>query len=310
MINISKDDLNSLERIGSGTFGCVYKKDDDTVYKIYYKNVSDHTGFAVSNPCLYLPKRHFNSLKARLNNVDNVSHIKDFIYVDGAFGGISLPYYEGETLNNVMDYPLKLKIDLSKQMIKINKDLTKKLIYKTDHKLNNMVLSDNKVKFIDLDDVKNHPFFVPDLLFRTSCINGLGETVQTFFKIHKHLPIPISVSKDITREKWFYSPSYKRIDKYMDYMEEEKNIIFINSETDISKLKELLSRHPLKIVYVVEKKNDEKEYLQIINKLKEENIQLFDFTIYDKMKNYSDIENVKESYLLSNKELLKIPQKN
>ena len=35
MIYLGKKELDNLEYIGSGKFGCVYKKDDDTAYKIW-----------------------------------------------------------------------------------------------------------------------------------------------------------------------------------------------------------------------------------------------------------------------------------
>lgn len=310
MINICEDDLKDLEKIGHGTFGCVYKKNDEIAYKIYYKNIKNYSGFCVNNPCLTLPKWHFYLLKSRLSKTKNIEGIKDLIYVNGSFGGVSIPYYEGITLNNIMNYPLKLKIELSKQIVTNSKELTKKLIYKTDHKLNNMILSNNEVKFIDLDDVENHTFFVPDLLFKYESINGIGETIQTFLNMYDHFFIPINISKELLREKSFYSSNYNKIDNYITNIEKEKNIIFINDETDISKLKELINNNNFNVVYVIEKKQDSNYYLQIINKLKEENIQLFDFLNIDNINNYSSIENVNESYLLSKKELVIIPQKN
>ena len=311
MIKIDRDELKDLERIGSGTFGTVYKKDDENVYKIYHITIKDNIrGIGVYNPCLTLSKLHYTTLLSRSKKLKYSGGIKDFIYVDGVFGGVKIPYYEGKTLDKLLDKPLKLKIELSNQIIRNCKELTGKLIYPTDYKLNNMVLSNNEVKLIDLDDKKTHASLTPNPIIRAYSINALGETIQTLFNMYNHHPIPLKVAKEITRDKSFYSFRYNKIEEYINNMKKEKNIIFINEESDIQKLKELINNNDFKIVYLINDKYlEEKPYFELINKFKLNNIELFDFTTIKKIEDYSSIENLNESYLLSNKELKKVPQR-
>ncbi len=304
----SRSDLNKLEYIASGTFGSVYKVDDKTAYKIYHPVIGDkYSGIAVHNPCLSFPKFHYKTLLSRCKKLKYTEGIQDFIYIDGAFGGIKIPYYEGKTLNKVLNEPLSIKIELSKQIIRNCKELTKNLIYSTDYKLNNIILSNNEIKLLDLDDKRTHASITPNIILKTISINVLGETIQSFFNINNHHPVSLKVKKNLERNKHFYSINYSKIEKYINDMEKEKNIIFINDESNVEKINELINNNDLKVVYVLNNKyTEENELLKIINELKINNIKLFDFTTKEKIEDYSSIESVKESYLLSNKELKKV----
>lgn len=311
MIKIDRSELKDLEYIGSGTFGTVYKKDDKTAYKIYHITVKDSIrGIGVYNPCFTLSKVHYSALLSRSKKLKYSGGIKDFIYVDGMFGGVKIPYYEGTTLDKLLDKPLKLKIELSNQIIRNCKELTGKLIYPTDYKLNNIVLCNDEIKLIDLDDKRTQVSLTPNPIIRSYSINALGETIQTLLKMYNHHPIPLKVAKKITRNKSFYSFRYNKIEEYLNNMKKEKNIIFINKESDIQKLKELINNNDFKIVYIINDKCLEEEpYLELINKFKLNNIELYDFITTKKIEDYSSIENINESYLLSSKELKKVPQR-
>ena len=88
MINIRSIDLNSFEKLGSGSFGTVYKADDTYAYKIYHD---------------FIPffKRRTSTLKFnRLMHLDKMLSrnelVKDVINVDGRLRGVLITYYNGK----------------------------------------------------------------------------------------------------------------------------------------------------------------------------------------------------------------------
>ena len=306
MIHITFSDLEKLQRIGSGRFGTVYKKDDKTAYKIYHPTVANLMGTEQDNPTISIPITHYKLLLNRSKKLKYTDGINDLIRINGKIHGVEVNYYNGTTLSKVMNKPIDEKIELSKQIIKKAKELTHYYIYPTDYKLNNMMLEDNEVKLIDLDDQRTHEFLIPSFLFRAMSINALGETIQDFLKLYEHLNVPMDAAKETKREKAFYSFLYKRIEKYIKIMAMKKNIIYIDKETDINKLKEIMTHNDFEIVYSIEEKLEKNKYLEIINNLKKENLQLYDFILSNKIDNYKEIESINEEYILNNKELKKL----
>lgn len=228
MIHITSSNIEKLERIKSGKFGTVYKKDDDIAYKIYHPTVSDDSWKETMNPTLLLPQIRYNVLIKRSNSLKYSGGVIDKLYVDGKFAGVIIPYYDGVELAQLMDDPIDFKIKLSKKIIRNAKELTANLIYPTDYKLNNILYSNGKVQLIDLDDVKTHICFTPNIIFRSLSINSLGETIQAFLKEHKHLPLPKEVKKSVEREKFFYTSKYNTIEEYLKRKKKkEKYYIYI-----------------------------------------------------------------------------------
>lgn len=306
VINITTGDIKELSYIGSGKFGKVYKKDDNTAYKIYHETVADdYSGRETINPIFYLPKRRYNLLISRSKNLKYSGGIKDIIYVNGRFGGVAIPYYDGRKLNDLMNKPLKLRIDLSRQILNNGKELTTNLIFPTDYKLNNMILSNGSVQIIDLDDNRTHVCVTPSIVFRSFSVNALGETIQTLLGQDNHLWVPRDVLKEIKREKSFFTTRYRKIDDYLDKKEKEFNLIFIDENTDISSLKNYIASG-IKIVFVLNNWEEAKKGLDIINKLKQNGIELFDFTTREKLEKYHEIESVNEEYIIEGKQLKKV----
>ena len=311
MIKINSDDLDNYECIGSGRFGKVYKIDDNTAYKIYYDKVIDgYSGKEIENPTLVLTSIHYRLLLNKSKKLEHSGGIKDLIYVDGSFKGVSIPYYEGPKLAEITDKPLKIKIDISKQLVRNSKELTDNHIYCADYRIINIICSNDKPQIIDLDDTRTHAFIMPCHLLEAFCVNSMGEIIQFFLGMTKHHGIPFSVRNDVKREKAFNCISYNRILRYISSLEKEKNIIFINDETNLDILKELIANNPFEIVYIINGEKRKKDYKGIVNNLKVNNIKLYDFVSQNKMDEYSKIEMVNESYLLDQKELKKVPQKN
>ena len=101
MVSIKSKDLLDLKRVGAGNFGTIYKN-GDKVYKIYHQMVRTEYDSFCPNPSLKLDKSRiikYTKLDKKLLYTDLV---KDIIYVDGKFGGVVMPYYDGETLLNTL----------------------------------------------------------------------------------------------------------------------------------------------------------------------------------------------------------------
>lgn len=310
MIYINNDFFDRFKCIGSGKFGKVYKINNNTAYKIYYKMVADdYSGKELINPVFGGTNFHYKLLLSKSKNLIHSGGIKDLISINGSFGGVSIPYYEGSELIDLFDKPLKLKIDISKKLIRNCKELTDCFIYPTDFRLKNIILSNNEPQIIDLDDTRTKVSIMPNLLWEKYCINKIGENIQYFLGITNHKGIPSSIRKVIKRENAFNCINYNKIINYIKNLEIEKNIIFINKETNLDKIKELINNNSFELVYIIDNNLEKKDYINIVNNLKKENIILYDFINKEKIEDYSSIEMVNESYLLDNKELKKIPQK-
>ena len=311
MIKIDSDYLDNYKCIGAGKFGKIYKIDDNTAYKIYYSKVVDnYTGIELINPALVCNRTHYKLLLSKSKNLNHSGGINDFIYVDGKFGGVSIPYHKGLELINELDRPLKLKIDLSKKIVRNCKELTDNFIYPTDFRLKNIILNNDNPQIIDLDDTRTKVRLIKDPILEAFCINIIGESIQYYLGLYKHHGVPFTVKKNIKRDNAFNCIHYEKIIDYINNLEKEKNIVFINKESDLDILKELVFNNSFEAVYILENEKNKKEYIHTVKKLKAENIMLYDFVNQRIMDNYPNLEMINESYLLDNKELKKVFKKN
>ena len=302
MINITKEELQKLEKIGEGTFGTIYKKDDKTAYKIYHKKVVNRSILIIhDNPTLSLTKSHFKRLINRSKNLKYTGGIYDMIILDGKFGGVCIPYYGGENLSNLTNQPLKLKIDLSKKIVRNAQELTDNLIFPSDFKLNNIILSNGEIRIIDLDDKTTHVCLTPNPIYKFISINSLGWTIQTLLGENSHPYFSHQISQMTERSKLFSTYSYKKILDYIKSKEIENNIVFIDENFDLETLLLLIHKYNFKCVLVLESNNiDKNKILSIINYLNSLNIRLYDIAIIDSLDKYNEIENTNRILSLLN----------
>jgi serine/threonine protein kinase len=309
IIKINSVNLESLEKVGKGKFGVVYKKDEQIAYKIYHETIVDLDWKEITNPALLLLPIHFKTLIKRSKNLVYSGGVLDTIKVDGKFRGVVIPYYDGEEFLNLIDKPIGYKVDLSKQLVRNAKELSKNWIYPTDYRLKNVLLTNGEVKIVDLDDSRTHPFILPGLLFKTISINALGNTIQSFLKEREHLYFPKEITDNLGREriKCFYN--YKRIEEYLSRKGKEKSIIYIDDNTDLSNIS-YFNLDNFVFVYVIDEQqlNIYKASMKI-EQLKDKGIKLFDFVKKEEQNNYRDIENIDEEYEFKNKELKRIYKK-
>lgn len=309
MIKITNEDINNFRHIRSGRFGTVYQVDDNTAYKIYFPCIADdYSGKAITNPVLSLTSLHFHTLLKRSTKLKYSGGIQDLVYVDGEFGGVCIPYYDGPLLYEIMDRPLKLRIDLSRKMIRNAKELTGLNIFHTDYKLNNVILCKGNPQFVDLDDTRTHACFTPNPLFRYLSVNSLGETIQTFVSQFNHLGVPKNVYKELQREKGFSTGTYKKIEDYLDRKEQPKVIVFVDENSDLDSLREYVDKGFI-FIYVLNSREEVEKGLDIINRFKQYGIPIYDFVIREGMDKYDNLEVIKEEYVMDQKELKKVNKK-
>jgi len=302
MVSISRSDLRSLEYIGSGTFGSIYKKDDNTAYKIYHDKIKTTYYQVIDNPALTTNRLHYYLLLQRRNSIKQSGLLQDKIYLDGYFSGVVIPYYNGKDLSDT-DLNIKDRIKVSRKIIDKMKELNRHLIYPTDLKTNNILLVDGEPELIDLDDIRTHAFIYPSPLFHTLSRNATARTIEDILEKGHH-PLSYTIYSQLERCKHKKLLSYNSILKHLDDKEEEQIVIYIDKNTDIDRLKDNTSSFNERLVYVLD--NDEQHTENnIIRRLKVYQIPLYDFVEIDKQDKYREIESIKEELEYKGKILCK-----
>ena len=303
MIKLTRDEFNKLERIqfAGGFFGSLYKVDDKTAYKIYYGTVRNIIGLPMNNPTLSTNILHYKLLLSRKDKIKKSHLPEDLVYVDKKFKGVKLNYLNGEKLSNIHNLSYDKRLNISYSILDKGKELTKHLIYHTDFKTNNMLLDGDTVHIIDLDDVKTHAFIIPSILFRTFSITSLGNVIQDVMGLYDHELLRDNLHEELKREKSFRAKTYKRIEEYLEERQIERDIFYIDKNTDINELKNNTKVLDKDIVYLFEP-DERPKTKQIFDNLKLYNIPLYDFVLSLNQNKYKEIENIRNAYQYENNE--------
>lgn len=311
MININSDDIQNYEYIAKGNYGSIFRV-GDMAFKIYHVYIKDSYGEKYNNPELQNQKLKLLKVKHLINlgkKVKATGLIEDVIYVDNRFKGVSLPFYDGETLNLLLNSPYQVKKTISSQLIDNTKELIRNNIYPGDYKLNNIIFSNGKVKIIDLDDRETKIIFTLFNYDSTMC--GLTNTIiefmqDSYYEIFKK----DKVERYISFKNPFKVRSFRGLERYLDEKDKEKNIIFIDNSIDFKLLKKV-SNQKNRIIYVISD-NDEidinsvEENLRI---LKGVGTEIFDITYDECKRNYLNNYNTDNSYEIRGNRVLRfIPE--
>lgn len=311
MININSDDIQNYEYIAKGNYGSIFRV-GDMAFKIYHVYIKDSYGEKYNNPELQNQKLKLLKVKHLINlgkKVKATGLIEDVIYVDNRFKGVSLPFYDGETLNLLLNSPYQVKKTISSQLIDNTKELIRNNIYPGDYKLNNIIFSNGKVRIIDLDDRETKILFTLFNYDSTMC--GLTNTIiefmqDSYYEIFKK----DKVERYISFKNPFKVRSFRGLERYLDEKDKEKNIIFIDNSIDFKLLKKV-SNQKNRIIYVISD-NDEidinsvEENLRI---LKGVGTEIFDITYDECKRNYLNNYNTDNSYEIRGNRVLRfIPE--
>lgn len=287
MIHISEKDLDSYRNISCGKFGNVYQVDDDTAYKIYIPILYTSWGGEYKNPALKFSKKKFDRLLKAGKTLQYTDVLKDIIMINDKFAGISLPYYDGGIITNIISKPYSDKMNVTKQLIRNAKELYAHSIYPLDFKLNNIMMKDGNVKIIDLDDplTKVDGHLNKKHLKKSTII--LGDTIYTIFNEFHVKPYTRAITKQLAKPYPDETMNLSDIDKYIKHKESDIPFLILDSSSDIQRLKRLLNSHEFRLLYKCSDKNyNDLYYQQFIDYFENQGITLYDFMGYDHFIDY------------------------
>ena len=289
MIQVTSEEIKNLKRVGSGRYGSVYQLDEENAYKIYHTTISGYDGFPHRNPALRQPKLRFHLLKQKGKHLQYTDVLKDVVYVDGKFGGVCIPYYDGETLNHFMNAEYSLKMDISEQLLRNGKELMDHYIYPIDYKLNNIMYANGAVQIIDLDDYLTHVRILPDSIHKMGAIDGLTDSIMTLFGERDYQYYKDSLKCYLTRKKARSSFKVDAIEEFMKEKRIKHSYLLMDSSSDTSKVQELIHNRNYQILYLCPSNSsllEEENLLYTVSELRKKGILLFDITSLDSYENY------------------------
>ena len=289
MNNQEWEELSKKESLGSGRFGIVYPKDDMNAYKIYFKQVADDAGFYHDNPCILFSKKRFQRLIEKCQELEFTDGISDMIQIERNFAGIAMPRQYGTKVCHMMDEPLSKRIQLAKLIVRNAKELTDHHIYHCDYKLDNMIYQGDNVQIVDLDDIHTH--FSP--LYYHYSIDILGLTLAAFMKDDLHLAVPRSVHKKLLRADTPCTYTYRAIDHYLQEKERPKDILWIDSDTDLSLIPFILQKHDYSVVYLLDDVLEDSEYKKLYALCVSESIPLYDMALKKNVSKYPEFDTIR-----------------
>ena len=311
MIEITKRQLEQFEHIKTGRYGSVYRVNEDTAYKIYRPSFYGPDGNVMVNPSLKYPNSRLKLLKSKGKDLKYTDVFQDYIFMDGSFVGIEIPFYQGIYLYHTNDLTFPQKVDSARQMVRNAKELHHHFIYPDDYKLDNMILDKNGcVRFFDLDDILTKVYLIPNLLLDYDCSYGMHETILALFGENIPKPFGKEVKKALDRGYEKPSGSYSKMYDYIDRKNLLKSFIEIDENSDLSYLKSFLGTYPYTILYRIPDNSpteDDYFYFSIIQKLREKGIFLFDFVPFsDTPDEYSSNFHTEDYVALKGKKLVKV----
>lgn len=286
MINIRDINIDKLEKIGSGTYGVVYR-DGCRAIKIYNDDIKVYYGCGLKNPSLRFNKEKLSRLKRRNNKIEKTDLIKDIVYDGNKYVGVVYPYYEGTTLDKCLYYPLQLKIDISREIVNRAKELVKNKIYPLDYKLNNIIYTNEKIQLLDLDDCCTKVRLIGSnrLLKKSNLI--LDETIKTFLGEYDYYRCIGSETRELILNKYFeLNDDFDSIENYLNEREKPTKFLLVNYDTEL----DVLKSNEYKKLYIYDQLN-ENELRELIDK---NELLIYDVIKSSELDKYLNTYNVDE----------------
>lgn len=298
MVNFDYKETKDMDFLGRGLFAKVYKKDDETAYKVYDDFIKTKYNGSIKNPDLNINMLHYNLLLKRRDKIKGTDLLRDLIYINGKKHGVVIKPYSGPRLFDCNDLTLEKKGELSKVLIDKTKELHRHLIYPCDLKVHNIMLQDGDIKIIDLDDEHTHAFLYPSPICYYFSMKSLCAATVDFLGRVGHYYLEDDIHYLLNRDKDYVSLTYKGIERHIDKrVNTERTIIFIDDDTDLDRLKDNSSSYTCDLVYIVPPKTRQEALPEIIKKLKVYNLPLYDFIELDKIPKYREVENIREAHI-------------
>lgn len=305
MIFISYKDLSKIESRINGHHGTIYKVDDNTVYKIYHDKIKSIYSEIIDNPCLKYPKKKIYLLKKKQPKIKFTDFFIDTVYVEGEFKGFALPYYNGGTLESIVNKEASQKIDIARQILRNGSELIDNNIYPRDCSLRNIMLHNGEVKFIDLDDyctiVKNH---YDELYYNISYL-AIGNTILKLFSEENNNKIG-TAKFYIKRQQSYFIDRYKDIKEYIQEKSIGHKFLLINEENDIELIKGYNNENPSDILMSYNSQDYSKnDLIKTAKEYKKQGLQLYDFVDPNDLEKYFANQNVSTLHELKGNQFIK-----
>ena len=267
MYNITKEEIEKMQILGSGTFGNIYLN-NDMVFKVYHDNINAYNTFfghkdIIPNPCLKSSIFKYEYLKKKNLKLQYNDLIYDILYINGTFSGVVLPYYKGKTLEECKKNSIEKKVNISQQIVMKAQELTDNHIYPLDYKSNNILVENSNVHIIDLDDKLTK---IINPIYKSRSIKILDSTIKKFIgDIDYNKDIKnINIQNLLIKEEKTNS-TYNKIIKYLQNLLKKNNYLLLNDNSDIEKHLEILRNPNYRIIYIYDSINNiDKEIINLI----------------------------------------------
>lgn len=300
MISISRDELEQYPVLGAGKYGKVYQISDSMAYKIYHRTLADYDGFEMINPVLLTSKKTIQTLLDKDSKLKYTDLIQDYIIVDGYFGGVCIPYYDGKTLAQLKNTPYQVKRDISKQMVRNHRELLRNNIYPKDYHTGNiMVTEDQEVKMIDLDDHLTRVTQLPNPFLALLTTGRLNETIRILFGE----PIRSrgkELEEMLEKPRAQYSPSIHWLDSYLARLEACQDYLIIDSYSDLNIVFKFTNYRPYRILFQLDYNLSEfSRVVYALHSLKEKGVTVYDLVMDNQIDDYFTNNPAKRKILIS-----------
>ena len=307
MIHIKHQDIDNLRRVSRGGFGIVYQVDEDTAYKIYTPTVLDYNDKIIPNPALSRPIRKVKGIISKDKSLKHTDLLKDIVYIDGKFGGIAIPYYDGTLLKRLKDESFELKRDIAFQVIRNASELDRNLIYPTDYKLTNMMWVNNQVKFIDLDDTRTLYMKRPSKSNSRICFLRIDHSLKEFFHETKYKPYTFEVENQLGHNPWLITKiDYNGLLELLKEKEKPHKVLLANSNSDLDTVRNFIHSNDYDVWFTYDKKVlDDEYFIDVINTFNRNGIDLYNFICRTDINDIFSDYNVKDCLSTKEKTIIK-----
>jgi hypothetical protein len=311
MIKLSNINIDALEKFDSGDFGTLYKN-KDVLYKIYNPEIFVKKLWKTfDNPCYNARPYKYKRLVKRCSKLKNTDIIYDYIADEDGVKGVALRRYRAKSLDKVFNLPLYKRVTISRQLLAKDKELKRHLIYVDDYKVDNVLYTyEDEVQIADLDDVKTHVCHIPNPLLNAYSNYNLAMTIMTFLGELKRYPTPLRAEMSLDRKRLILPVTHAQIHSYINAIEKKKDFLYIDSKSDINRIKEVLSTHDFKLVYLLDSESTSDEiFKSIVRDNKRKEIKLYDFLYRGNLDKHDHIESINEGYAFKDKDLVRVYKK-
>jgi hypothetical protein len=173
-----------------------------------------------------------------------------------------------------------------------------------------MILHNGRLTFIDLDDNHTHVSHFPNPLLKIIEVDALKYPLELYMGEFQRYNVHNNNLKRLGRKTINFAFTYNKLNSYLDDIEREKNILFIDENNDMDKVLELQKEHGFTVVFLVDSEIETPEKIKmILNYYRDNNIDIYDLLYRPNISKYDFLENMKEGFIMNDKQLKRVYKK-